>query len=217
MLDKLVHEVVAIIISATAVLLFGAAIQHIDRDHGKFPPITKHAGEIIPQAACSRYGLRIGAAMAWPVRILMFLAFPVAWPVSKLLDYVLGGEHTSLFRRKQLKALVNIHGKDEGFGGKLSSDEIQIITGEMAIICLSPSVMALHAPPSSCNELHTHLPGALDLTTKTAFHAMTPIEKVFMLSTNQNLDDSTVDEIMSSKPFSRLPIYRGDNKKEIVG
>ena len=59
--------------------------------------------------------------------------------------------------------------------------------------------------------------GALDLTTKTAYHAMTHIEKVFMLSTNQRLDDHTIEAIMSSKPFSRLPIYRGENKKDIIG
>jgi len=57
----------------------------------------------------------------------------------------------------------------------------------------------------------------LDLTTKNAFHAMTPIEKVFMLSTEQLLDDSTVESIMSSKPYSRLPIYRGHNKRDIIG
>jgi CBS domain containing-hemolysin-like protein len=46
---------------------------------------------------------------------------------------------------------------------------------------------------------------------------MTPIEKVFMLSTEQLLDDSTVESIMSSKPYSRLPIYRGHNKRDIIG
>ena len=35
----------------------------------------------------------------------------------------------SVRRRKQLKALVTLHSKDEGFGGRLTSDEIQIITG----------------------------------------------------------------------------------------
>ena len=92
--------------------------------------VCSPAGEIIPQAACSKYGLRIGSAMALPVRILMFLTFPISWPVSKVLDYVLGGEQSSLFRRKELKALVHIHSRDEAFGGKLSRDEIQIITGE---------------------------------------------------------------------------------------
>ena len=71
--------------------------------------------------------------------------------------------------------------------------------------------------PPLCSTHCPRTPGALDLTTKTAYHAMTSIEKVFMLSTNQRLDDSTVESIMSSKPYSRLPIYRGDNKKDIVG
>ena len=122
------------------------------------PLPTLPPGEIIPQAACSRYGLLIGSYMAIPVRILMVLTSPISWPISKVLDYVLGGETSSLFRRKQLKArsmaddwfessrchvarlldlafpltpqaLVHIHAKDEGFGGKLSPDEIQIITG----------------------------------------------------------------------------------------
>ena len=36
-----------------------------------------------------------------------------------------------LFRRKELKALVDMHGADEGLGGKLSDDEVQIITGAL--------------------------------------------------------------------------------------
>ena len=59
----------------------------------------------------------------------MLITSPISWPISKVLDYVLGGETSSLFRRKQLKALVHIHSREEGFGGKLSTDEIQIITG----------------------------------------------------------------------------------------
>ena len=68
--------------------------------------------------------------MAWPVRALMFLTAPVSWPISRVLDWVLGGAHTSRLRRTQLKALVSIHSRDEAFGGKLTQDEIRIITGE---------------------------------------------------------------------------------------
>jgi CBS domain containing-hemolysin-like protein len=37
---------------------------------------------------------------------------------------------------------------------------------------------------------------------------MTPLDKVFMLSSAQRLDDATLAAIMSSKPFSRVPVYR---------
>ena len=55
---------------------------------------------------CSKHGLMIGSLMAGPVRFLMILTAPISWPVSKLLDTVLGGDHASLFRRKQLKVRV---------------------------------------------------------------------------------------------------------------
>eukprot|EP00879_Flechtneria_rotunda_P033728 GHRR01037447.1.p1 GENE.GHRR01037447.1~~GHRR01037447.1.p1 ORF type:complete len:153 (+),score=37.45 GHRR01037447.1:74-532(+) len=58
------------------------------------------------------------------------------------------------FRRAQLKALVGLHATDEGLGGNLTPDEISIITG------------------------------ALDLTSKTAWAAMTPINKVRQLTTS---------------------------------
>ena len=48
----------------------------------------------MPQAVCTRYGLQVGAASAWLVRILMVLAAPIAWPIGHILDSVLGGEHT---------------------------------------------------------------------------------------------------------------------------
>ena len=57
-----------------------------------------------------------------------------------------------MFRRAQLKALVDIHSKDEGMGGNLSSDEILIIRG------------------------------ALDLSRKTAADCMTPLDKASVLN-----------------------------------
>jgi metal transporter CNNM len=79
----------------------------------------------------------------------MLICYPIAYPISKVLDCILGHNESALFRRAQLKALVSIHGQEAGKGGELSHDETTIISG------------------------------ALDLTEKTAEEAMTPIESTF--------------------------------------
>jgi len=136
-LDSLVTAWGAILISVTLILL---------------------VGEIIPQSVCSRYGLAIGAAMAPVVRVLVFICFPIAYPISKLLDFLLGHGHVALFRRAELKILVNMHGNEAGKGGELTHDETTIIAG------------------------------ALELSEKTACDAMTPISETFTIDINAKLD-----------------------------
>ncbi|KAL4318959.1 hypothetical protein GQ457_18G019580 [Hibiscus cannabinus] len=136
-LDSLVTAWGAILISVTLILLFG---------------------EIIPQSVCSRYGLVIGATVTPIVQVLVWICFPVAYPISKLLDFLLGHGHVSLFRRAELKTLVNLHGNEAGKGGELTHDETTIIAG------------------------------ALELTEKTTKDAMTPISETFAIDINAKLD-----------------------------
>ncbi|XP_024543598.1 DUF21 domain-containing protein At2g14520 [Selaginella moellendorffii] len=144
-LDAVVNAWSAVLISVTLILLFG---------------------EILPQAICSRYGLAIGAKMTPFVRILVWICFPISYPISKLLDSVLGKDHVALFRRAELKTLVGLHDKEAGKGGELTHDEATIITG------------------------------ALDLTEKTAEDAMTPISKAFCVDINVKLDLETMKAII---------------------
>lgn len=60
-------------------------------------------GEILPQAVCVRYGLAIGVAFRWPVRIMMWLTSPISWPLARILDWLLGKEGANVFRRHELK------------------------------------------------------------------------------------------------------------------
>ncbi|KAG0599527.1 hypothetical protein M758_12G158900 [Ceratodon purpureus] len=145
-LDSLVSAWGAVLISVTLILMFG---------------------EIIPQAVCSQHGLAIGAAMAPAVRVLVIVFLPVTYPISKLLDYILGPGETALFRRAELKTLVAFHGNEAGKGGELTHDETTIIAG------------------------------ALELTEKTAVQAMTPISSVFSLDVNAKLDLETMNLIMA--------------------
>ncbi|KAI9595902.1 hypothetical protein BDF19DRAFT_440516 [Syncephalis fuscata] len=86
-------------------------------------------GEIIPQSICARHGLRIGAFFAWPVRILIWIMYVVAFPISKLLDYTLGEEHEVVYRRAELKELVAFHSDLQH--GDLTHDEVTIIRGAL--------------------------------------------------------------------------------------
>ncbi|XP_028772781.1 DUF21 domain-containing protein At2g14520 isoform X2 [Neltuma alba] len=144
-LDSLVTAWGAILISVTLILMFG---------------------EIIPQAVCSRYGLAIGAAVAPVVRVLVCICFPIAYPISKLLDFLLGKQHHALFRRAELKTLVDLHSNEAGKGGELTRDETMIIAG------------------------------ALQLTERTARDVMTPITETFAIELNAKLDRDLMDLII---------------------
>ena len=123
-LDKVVPEVVAIILSVSAVLVFG---------------------EIVPQAICTGpKRLQIGAFFAPTVRVVMIVLCPIATPIAKLLDKLLGEEHMAYYRRQDLRALVNLHGADaaaaapDGSGhgksqGPLTTDEVTILRGTLQL------------------------------------------------------------------------------------
>ncbi|KAF6160552.1 hypothetical protein GIB67_019492 [Kingdonia uniflora] len=66
----------------------------------------------MPQSVCSRYGLAIGAKVAPAVRVLVWICFPIAYPISKLLDYFLGNGHVTLFCRAEVQTLVDFHGHE---------------------------------------------------------------------------------------------------------
>ncbi|KAG2396181.1 DUF21 domain-containing protein [Vigna angularis] len=146
-LDSLVVWWGAILIAVTLILLFG---------------------EIIPQSICSRHGLAIGATVAPAVRVLVWICFPVAYPISKLLDFLLGHRHEALFHRAELKTLVNLHGHEAGKGGELTHHETTIIAG------------------------------ALELSEKIASDVMTLITETFCVDINSKLDRYLMNLIMEN-------------------
>ncbi|KAE8100230.1 hypothetical protein FH972_018152 [Carpinus fangiana] len=165
-LDKLVPPWAAILISVTLILMFG---------------------EIMPQAVCTRYGLKVGATMAPLVRVLLWLFFPISYPISKVLDWMLGKGHAVLLRRAELQTFVTFHGNEAGKGGDLTHDETTIING------------------------------ALELTAKTAKDAMTPISNAFSLDLDSNLDLWVSGFIFCFlHRVILVPVYAG-NSKNVVG
>lgn len=83
-------------------------------------------GEVIPQSLCVRYGLAIGAFLVPPVLVLMWIMYPIAYPIAKLLDYLLGDDEGTVYKKAGLKTLVTLH-KTLGVD-RLNEDEVTIIT-----------------------------------------------------------------------------------------
>src|SRR6201996_6851371 len=138
-------------------------------------------GEIVPQSVCVRFGLPIGAVMARCVLVLMWMLAPVAWPTAKLLDFLLGKDHGTTYKKAGLKTLVTLHrtlgtSPDE----RLNRDEVTIISA------------------------------VLDLKAKPVGSIMTPMEDVFTLSADTVLDGEMMNTILS-EGYSRIPIYAVDD------
>ncbi|XP_025097567.1 LOW QUALITY PROTEIN: DUF21 domain-containing protein At2g14520-like [Pomacea canaliculata] len=166
-LDRVSDPITAVAVSVTAVLLFG---------------------EVVPQAVCTRYGLAIGATLAPLVYFLMGILIIIVWPLSKVLDCLLGEEHGTFYRRAELKVLVDLHGKNHHVSRAQSSDG--------ADDCLTVDEIMI-------------IKGALDMKYKTVANAMVPIQKVFMLSCDNILDDKTITKILNIG-HSRIPVYAGE-------
>ncbi|XP_063837029.1 unextended protein-like [Ostrinia nubilalis] len=108
LLDELTSGLFAVIFSTLAIVLLG---------------------EITPQAICSRHGLMVGAKSIMITKAVMALTAPLAFPVSKLLDYFLGEEIGSVYNRERLKELVKVTTDVND----LDKDEVNIISGALEL------------------------------------------------------------------------------------
>ena len=63
-------------------------------------------GEIIPQAAFSRFALVLGARTTWLVRIFMFMLYPATKPLSWMLDKALGDELPTRYSKKEFHMML---------------------------------------------------------------------------------------------------------------
>ncbi|KAI9102685.1 hypothetical protein DFS34DRAFT_610102 [Phlyctochytrium arcticum] len=159
--------VAAIIISTALVVLFG---------------------EVIPNAICARHGLAVGATLTPLVKVCMWVMFPVAYPIAKLLDWLLGHEEGTIYARAQLKTLVALH--EEGPEGYLGQQG-ELIHDEVGIIS-----------------------AVLDLKDKTVRQVMTTLEDVFMLESSQVIGVELLKQLIS-RGHSRVPVFH-KNRSNLV-
>lgn len=111
-LDRVVKPLYAIIISVTAVLIFG---------------------EIIPQALCTGDSqIKIAVIFCPIVTMLMWLTAPISWPIGKLLDKVMGEHTIQRYDNDQLRYLILLHSKQALEGMDHLGDDVEGLENDQA-------------------------------------------------------------------------------------
>lgn len=219
--EVLVSPIVAVILSVTLVL-FG--------------------GEIIPSAIFTGPNkIKLASQMTPVVRFVMFFLWPIAFPISKVLDHIFhdeSGEAGGAFNRGELSALVRIQFEERLASKQQHKEELAKFRKSQH---LQPTIHAskhrvssvyydsrastdsslIGEPKSAGNNsmrLSIHrdevamVEGALLMKTKRAMDVYTPSRNMYAVPYNTVLDEDTVVEIYSSG-FSRVPVFEPNPNK----
>lgn len=194
-LDSLVPSWAAIVISVTFVLIFG---------------------EIIPSAIFTGPNqLRIAAALSPVVYSLIVITAPLSYPISLLLDRMLGESNSSnAFKRQELRAIMKmqherLNPQDAGDSFARRSATLPAAEGGAAIALAAGAGSSAAAADPLRSALTTDelaiINGVLDIRNKVAADTMISLAETFMLSTEDVLDSETMATILS-KGHSRIPV-----------
>lgn len=136
LLEDLVGNTIALILSVTCLLLFG---------------------EIIPQAVCSKYGLKISALCSPIVWAMIFCTFLISYPLARILDAILGKHNIALFRRNELKELITLHSRHVYVAG-INQPDIEDEDTGARIDCVDTSDQDQSASSSTILDNHDDSP-----------------------------------------------------------
>ena len=127
----------------------------------------------------------------------MIICGILAYPIAKILDYILGEHHIQRFCNTDLKTLIDLHSKRafEDIADQL--DDVGMRT-------------------EGLNMFQTEIvKGAIDLN-KTVKDIMIGPKDIFQLSLTKELKNSTAKRL-AKRGFSRIPIYARKDKHFLVG
>lgn len=211
----------AVVLSTTLIVIFGEIIPQCR--YSSSCRTRLYADSVLFPAVCARYGLSIGAKAAPFVLALMYLEFPIAYPIAKLLDHLLGEEEGVTYKKAELKTFVGLHRRAPclflpprplglmrsyraEFGEEtLNEDEVTIISSVLELgdksvqDIMTPLEGAL--PPLRCSRLPS------DALRRTDIYA---------LPTDTRLSHAVVDQILASG-HSRIPVHEPGNTTDFVG
>ncbi len=198
-LGALVPNYLAVIISVTLVLVFG---------------------EILPSALFTGPNqLLIASKLVNLVYFLLALFYPVAFPISKLLDYWFGEEDNGNITRAELEALVILQSEEHKELLSRHNDITSESSFDVDIESAAQSVQ-INENKENLGKLSSQevrlMTGILKSSHKKVREAMIPIEHVCMLSSSTKIHAKSLRDIQESG-FSRIPVFKHDMLKCILG
>uniref|UniRef100_A0A8D0A3U2 Metal transporter n=1 Tax=Sander lucioperca TaxID=283035 RepID=A0A8D0A3U2_SANLU len=104
-------------------------------------------GEILPHSLASRHSLAIASKTLCATRLLMLVFFPIAYPVSKILDIMLHQEISNFYTREKLVAMLRVTDPYHD----LVKEELNIIQGALEL--RTKTVEDVLTPLSDCYML----------------------------------------------------------------
>ena len=150
--------------------------------------------EVIPQTVCTGPNqLKIGATLAPIMKLLIFLESPVAYPISKILDYILAAHMKARYQNDDLKNLIVLLCQSN------NDDE-------------SPAEQEEHDPSTLKTRL---IKGALDLRATTAKSVMKAYDDVVGINVKEVLTEAYIKRLRE-QGYSRYPVYK-ENKHHVLG
>lgn len=187
-LTALVPEYLAIIISVTLVLF---------------------VGEIIPASILTGpRQLQIAASLTPLVYLILFIFFPLAYPISYCLDLFIGHDSgMTMYNRKEISTMMRLQ-REEGVKRAAHSHSRSKTHSEHGS-------SASHLDHLFEEEEVTIIDGALKYREMAVSEVMTPADAVYMISVNEKLSYKLIYEIFKSG-YSRIPVYDKD-RSDIVG
>lgn len=185
-MNRLMDWKMAIVTSATAVLF---------------------VGEIIPSAIFSGpHKLAFSAYLVPLVRVAMVMLFPVAWPLAKLLDVVLGSPEgpSSRFNRLQLQTIIRLHQVREFKSENIAAEDMPI----KSLLSNQPREFYQDTDDGLRVTEVNMIQNALTIGARTVGQAMTPLEHMKTIASDTRLDAPSIASIVKLA-HSRIPVYEG--------
>ena len=187
-LDRVFSRFTAVVISVTLLLIFG---------------------EVIPQALCTGPRQVQIAAMAAPMtRFLMIISWPITFWLGKCLDIILGEQGKTRYQNQDLKCLVEMHtyealkkiAEEEEKNPYIPKDDIPKPSDKMGLGQLEANLMI----------------SALEIKEKKVMEIMINFNDIYSIKYEEPIDKKKVTEILE-KGYSRIPVFRNDDKTDLIG